>query len=155
MELTRIIKSPILTEKTDRLRANEKNPVFVFKVDYAANKFQIKEAVETIFQVKVASVNTIKVDKKPKKVGRFQGFTTRYKKALVTLSEGTLNYLPESNEAAKAVSEDEKTKKEEKAKRASDVEAKVAKKLAAKKVSAPKQAGAKAKTVQRRKVGGE
>lgn len=155
MELTRIIKSPILTEKTDRLRSNDKKPVYVFKVDYAANKFQIKEAVETIFQVKVESVNTIKVDKKPKKVGRFSGFTTRYKKALVTLSEGTLNYLPSSNDAAKVVSEEETARKEQKAKKASDVEAKVAKKLAAKKTVATKQATTKAKPVQKRKVGGE
>ncbi|PPJ44282.1 50S ribosomal protein L23, partial [Rhizobium sp. KAs_5_22] len=75
-----------LTEKSDYLRT--KNQVLTFKVDFAANKFQIKEAVETIFQVKVAKVNTIKIDKKPKNVGRFHGFTNRYKKAMVTLVEG-------------------------------------------------------------------
>ncbi|WAM08173.1 50S ribosomal protein L23 [Mycoplasmopsis cynos] len=68
MELTNVIKSPILTEKTDKLRSNKNKPVFTFKVDYAANKYQIKEAVETIFNVKVESVNTIKVGEKNQKV---------------------------------------------------------------------------------------
>ncbi|AMD81460.1 50S ribosomal protein L23 [Mycoplasmopsis canis PG 14] len=156
MELTKVIKSPILTEKSDRLRSNEKNQVFTFKVDFAANKYQIKEAVETIFNVKVSSVNTIKVNKKPKNVGRFHGFTNRYKKAMVTLAEGSLNYLP-SNETEAQIVSDEKAveKKEQKAKKVSDVEAKVAKKLATKKTVATKQTAVKKQATTKRKVGGE
>lgn len=64
MELTRVIQAPIITEKTDRLLLDRK---YTFKVDYFANKHQIKQAVETIFKVEVVDVNTIKVGKKPKK----------------------------------------------------------------------------------------
>ncbi|WAM09496.1 50S ribosomal protein L23 [Mycoplasmopsis cynos] len=158
MELTNVIKSPILTEKTDKLRSNKNKPVFTFKVDYAANKYQIKEAVETIFNVKVESVNTIKVAKKPKSVGRFHGFTNRYKKAMVTLVDGSeLNYLPNDNKSEKLEADDKEkfTKKEMNAKKTSDVEAKVAQKLATKKAVATKTASAKKPTVTKRKVGGE
>ncbi|WP_027121261.1 50S ribosomal protein L23 [Mycoplasma leonicaptivi] len=153
MELTRIIKSPILTEKSDYLRT--KNQVLTFKVDFAANKFQIKEAVETIFQVKVAKVNTIKIDKKPKNVGRFHGFTNRYKKAMVTLVEGQeINYIPSEEQ-----SKEDKLKADEvkstKMKKASEVEAKVAQKLAAKKSVATKTSTVKKATTTKRKVGGE
>lgn len=157
MELTKVIKSPILTEKSDRLRSNEKNPVFTFKVDYAANKYQIKEAVETIFNVKVESVNTIKIDKQPRNIGRYHGFSNRYKKAMVKLAEGSnLNYLPSDEQEAKIVSDDKKVaKKEAKAKKSSDVEAKVAKKIATKKSVATKTTAVKKPATTKRKVGGE
>ncbi|QGZ97703.1 50S ribosomal protein L23 [Mycoplasma sp. NEAQ87857] len=156
MELTNVIKSPVLTEKSNILK--EQNQVFVFKVDFHANKFQIKEAVETIFQVKVAKVNVIKVDKKPKNVGRFHGFTNRYKKAMVWLKEGqNLNYLPEDEESNDELKAQEvKVEKEAKAAKAAEVEKRVAQKLAAKKQTATKVAKTtKAQTAPKRKVGGE
>ncbi|BBU47795.1 50S ribosomal protein L23 [Mycoplasmopsis felis] len=157
MELTKVIKSPILTEKTDILRM--KNQVYVFKVDYAANKFQIKEAIETIFNVKVQDVNTIKVGKKPKSVGRFHGFQNRYKKAMVTLKEGQkINYLPAEEKAQMKEAELEQKEKEvklAKTQKSKEIESKVAKKLASKKSVATKTTSTVKKTSTKRKVGGE
>ncbi|MHA3801744.1 50S ribosomal protein L23 [Mycoplasma sp. VS30B] len=157
MELTRVIIAPVLTEKSDIQRANG---VYTFKVDYKANKHQIAEAIETIFNVKVESVRTIKVEKQPKNVGRFHGFTNRYKKAMVTLKTGSdMNYLPADEEEATLVAEEAKVKeaaKAEKAAKSADVEKKAAAKLAAKKSTATKATKTVAKkTTTKRKVGGE
>ena len=82
-----IIKSPIITEKSADLAQN-KNTI-TFSVDVRANKTQIKQAIEKIFDVKVESVNTINVKPKKKSVGRYVGKTNRVKKAIVKLSEGS------------------------------------------------------------------
>lgn len=82
-----IIKAPIITEKTADLVQNQ-NTV-VFSVDVKANKTQIKQAVEKIFNVEVLSVNTINVKPKKKRVGRYVGKTNRVKKAIVKLKEGS------------------------------------------------------------------
>ena len=82
-----IILAPITTEKTMAI-AQSGNKV-VFKVKNDANKVQIKQAVEKIFGVKVLRVNTINVKPKYKRVGRYAGTTSRYKKAIVTLAEGS------------------------------------------------------------------
>lgn len=82
-----IIKAPIITEKSSDLAP--KNNTFVFSVDINANKTQIKQAIEKIFNVKVESVNTINVKPKKKRVGRYVGKTNRVKKAIVKLSEGS------------------------------------------------------------------
>lgn len=81
-----IIKAPIITEKSSDLA---KNNVIVFSVDVKANKTQIKQAIEKVFNVKVDSVNTINVKPKKKRVGRYTGKTVKVKKAIVKLSEGT------------------------------------------------------------------
>ena len=81
-----IIKAPIITEKSSDLA---KNNVMVFSVDVKANKTQIKQAIEKIFNVKVESVNTINVKPKKKRVGRYTGKTNKVKKAIVKLSEGS------------------------------------------------------------------
>lgn len=81
-----IIKAPIITEKSGNIASNEKT--YVFKVDSSANKTQIKQAVEKIFNVKVESVNTVNVHPKKKRVGRYTGMTNKYKKAIVTLVNG-------------------------------------------------------------------
>lgn len=61
---------------------------YTFEVDRRANKTHIKQAVEAMFEgVKVSKVNTINVDGKAKRMGRYQGFTRKYKKAVVTLTE--------------------------------------------------------------------
>lgn len=82
-----IIKAPIITEKSSKL-AQEKNTI-TFSVDLKANKTQIKQAVEKIFNVKVESVNTINVRARKKRVGRHVGLTNRIKKAIVKLKEGS------------------------------------------------------------------
>ena len=82
-----IIKAPIITEKSSDLAQNKNT--FVFSVDVNANKTQIKQAIEKIFNVKVESVNTINVKPNKKRVGRYVGKTNRMKKAIVKLSEGS------------------------------------------------------------------
>ena len=86
MEYRDVIKAPIVTEKTSDLA--QQNTV-VFSVDTRANKTQIKQAVEKIFNVKVESVNTINVHPKKKRVGRYVGKTNKVKKAIVKLKEGS------------------------------------------------------------------
>ena len=81
-----IIYSPVITEKTSALAQNN---VFVFKVAKNANKIQIKQAIEETFNVKVKSVNTLNTKPKAKRVGRYTGKTKTYKKAIVTLCEGS------------------------------------------------------------------
>ena len=81
-----IIKAPVITEKSTAIASNEKS--YVFKVDAKANKSQIKDAIEKIFNVKVESVNTVNVHPKKKRVGRHSGMTNKYKKAIVTLVSG-------------------------------------------------------------------
>ena len=81
-----IIKAPIVTEKSSDLA---KNNVITFSVDIRANKTQIKQAVENIFDVKVESVNTINTKPKTRRVGRYAGKTNKVKKAIVKLKEGS------------------------------------------------------------------
>ena len=81
-----IIKAPIITEKSSNLAANN---VITFSVDVRANKTQIKQAIENIFNVKVESVNTVNVKPKKKRVGRYVGKTNKVKKAIVKLKEGS------------------------------------------------------------------
>ena len=82
-----IIKAPIVTEKSAKL-AQEANTI-TFSVDTKANKTQIKQAVEKVFNVKVESVNTVNVRPKKKRVGRYVGKTNKVKKAIVKLKEGS------------------------------------------------------------------
>ena len=82
-----VIKAPIITEKTATLSQNGR--VYTFSVDPRANKTQIKQAVEKLFNVKVENVNTVNVKPKKKRVGRYVGKTNRVKKAIVKLAEGS------------------------------------------------------------------
>lgn len=77
-----IIKRPVITERTSDLMANKK---YVFEVDIRANKTEIKKAVEQIFKVKVVGVNTLRMPAKPKRYGRYSGFRSEWKKAIVSL----------------------------------------------------------------------
>jgi large subunit ribosomal protein L23 len=88
-----IIKGPCLTEKGDQLQ--ESYGKAVIKVDRNANKVEIKEAVEQIFNVKVDTVRTTKVRGKQKRVGKYLGRTSDWKKAYITLKEGKINFLEE------------------------------------------------------------
>ena len=80
-----IIKAPVITEKSQIAQSEGK---YTFKVDSKANKIEIKEAIEKIFNVKVKAIRTLNVKPKKRRVGRYTGLTTRYKKAIVTLAEG-------------------------------------------------------------------
>ena len=75
-----VIKGPCLTEKGDQLQENFGKAVI--KVDRNANKVEIKEAVEQIFNVKVANVRTTKVRGKQKRVGKYMGRTSDWKKSV-------------------------------------------------------------------------
>lgn len=81
-----IIKAPIITEKSSALAQNN---TYVFSVDVKANKTQIKEAIEKVFNVSVENVNTVNVKPKKKRVGRYAGKTNRVKKAIVKLKKGS------------------------------------------------------------------
>ena len=80
-----ILVRPIITEKNTLL--NEKGK-YTFEVLPDANKIEIKRAVEEIFNVRVTTVNTIKVPGKMRRFGRSAGMTRVWKKAVVTLAPG-------------------------------------------------------------------
>lgn len=77
-----IIIKPIITEASMDMMADKK---YVFKVLKTATKPEIAKAVEEMFKVSVASVNTINMKKKPKRLGVHAGYTSNWKKAIVTL----------------------------------------------------------------------
>ena len=89
-----VIIAPVVTEKSMKLQ-QEENKVTV-KVAPKANKTEIKIAFESIFNVKVVDVNIINVLPRAKRVGRYEGKVSGYKKAIVTLSaDENLNVLAE------------------------------------------------------------
>jgi len=81
-----IIYAPIITEKTAMLAQNENK--YAFKVDPRANKTEIKQAIESIFKVKVVSITTANSHPKKRRVGKYTGYADKYKKAIVKLAEG-------------------------------------------------------------------
>ena len=89
MEFSEVILRPVITEQSMN---NIDERKYTFEVDRRANKNLIKQAVEAMFEgVQVAKVNTINVDGKAKRMGRYQGFTRKYKKAIITLKEESAN----------------------------------------------------------------
>lgn len=79
-----IIIKPVITEKSmDGLQEGK----YTFKVDKNANKLEIAKAVEELFDVKVAKVNTMNCKGRTKRVGRYEGKKPDWKKAIVTLKE--------------------------------------------------------------------
>ena len=86
MNIYSVIKKPHVTEKTS-LGADASNTVAVV-VDKDANKIEIKQAVESLFKVKVADVRTVTVAGKVKRTGKTYGKRSNWKKAYVTLQEG-------------------------------------------------------------------
>ncbi|WP_215742800.1 50S ribosomal protein L23 [Mesomycoplasma hyorhinis] len=139
MNINEIIKAPLLTEKT-HLQMSEN--VYTFKVDRRTNRAEVKKAVEHIFDVKVAKVNIFNVPKKPKKLGRFHGFTNAYKKAIVTISQGSINFYPEDTQEEKEeklrAEQETKAKETTLREKAKKIEEKVAKKLTLKSKSITK-----------------
>jgi len=79
-----VLIKPIITEKTSAMMTNKK---YTFKVHPDANKIEIKYAVEKVFEVQVADVNTMHVKGKKKRVGAHYGYTSDWKKAVVTLTK--------------------------------------------------------------------
>ncbi len=86
MNVYDVLREPLMTEKSMMLR--EEGNKYVFRVHPDANKFQIKQAVETAFKVKVEKINTMNVTGKKKRLGRHQGKKSNWKKAVITLPEG-------------------------------------------------------------------
>ncbi|MDR3253907.1 MAG: 50S ribosomal protein L23 [Endomicrobium sp.] len=86
MDIRNIIKRPIVTEKAAILK--EKNNKYTFVVDKDANKFQIRQAIETLFKVKVENVHTSNYLGKSKKMGIHSGYRNDWKKAIVKLAAG-------------------------------------------------------------------
>jgi large subunit ribosomal protein L23 len=92
--ITKVILGPVIAEKASRVAEN--NNQVVLKVLPNANKTEIKQAVETLFDVKVASVSTANVKGKVKRIGCIMGKRSDWKKAYVTLVDGAdLNFLGE------------------------------------------------------------
>jgi large subunit ribosomal protein L23 len=85
MNAHRIIVRPLITEKNTNLMAFNK---YCFEVDRYATKPQIKQAIESIFNVTVTKVHTMNMRGKLRRRGRQFGYTADWKKAIVTLAEG-------------------------------------------------------------------
>jgi large subunit ribosomal protein L23 len=85
MHAYQIVKRPLITEKATIMK--ERN-MYAFEVAKAANKQQIKEAVETAFKVNVTKVTVMSVPGKMRRIGRRQVLTPMWKKAIVTLTPG-------------------------------------------------------------------
>ena len=82
---TQIIKYPIITDKATRLLENNQ---YSFIVDRYSDKITIKTTIEYLFNVKVMKVNTCRLPRKKKRVGKYIGWKPQYKKAIVSLKEG-------------------------------------------------------------------
>src|SRR5438105_1118016 len=80
-----VINEPHISEKSTILGEQNK---YVFRVHGAANKLEIKKAVEGIYGVNVLAVTTINIPKKKRRLGKTEGFKKAYRKAIVTLKEG-------------------------------------------------------------------
>jgi large subunit ribosomal protein L23 len=79
-----IVRRPIITEKSSLLKESANQ--YVFEVQRHANKIEIKKAVEKLFKVKVLSVAVSNMEGKKKRLGRFTGKKSDWKKAIVKLS---------------------------------------------------------------------
>jgi large subunit ribosomal protein L23 len=92
-KLIDLIRRPIITEKATLILENNQ---YTFEVDAKATKPQIRAAVELMFDVKVAAVNTLKPPRKTRRVGKFMGHRPLYKRAIVTLAPGnSITLFPE------------------------------------------------------------
>jgi large subunit ribosomal protein L23 len=84
-DLADLILKPIVTEKATLLMEQNK---YVFDVTLKATKTDIKAAIESLFDVKVVKVNTLRSPRKKRRVGKYIGYKAQYKRAIVTLGEG-------------------------------------------------------------------
>ncbi len=85
-DLSKVIQRPLVTERGSELR--EQYNKYFFEVNPEANKHEIQQAVEHYFGVKVTNVHTMNMQGKLKRMGRFQGRRSSWKKAIVTLVDG-------------------------------------------------------------------
>ncbi len=83
MHLYEVLKRPITTEKSNRLKDDYRQ--YAFEVDERANKVQIKEAVEKAFKVEVVNVNVMRMARKRRRYGRRVLYTPIWKKAIITV----------------------------------------------------------------------
>ena len=83
-----VIVRPVVTERSMELSTNESDPQYAFIVAKDANNVEIKNAVEKLFKVSVAQVNTMNYRGKARRVGRHLGRRPAYKKAIVRLADG-------------------------------------------------------------------
>ncbi|WP_409290983.1 50S ribosomal protein L23 [Peribacillus sp. SCS-26] len=83
MDARDIIKRPVITEASSDIMADKK---YTFEVDVRANKTQVKDAVQQIFDVQVEKVNIMNYKGKFKRMGRYAGYTNKRRKAIVTLT---------------------------------------------------------------------
>lgn len=91
--LADLVIKPIITEKATFLMEQKK---YVFDVLPKATKPEIKAAIESLFDVTVTDVNTLRLPRKKRRVGRFIGYKPQYKRAIVTLQEGdSITLFPE------------------------------------------------------------
>ncbi|NEP63644.1 MAG: 50S ribosomal protein L23 [Symploca sp. SIO2G7] len=84
-DLPDIIRKPLITEKAT---LNLENNQYTFEVAPKATKPEIKAAIEVLFEVKVTGISTMNPPRKKKRLGRFVGYRSTYKRAVVTLAEG-------------------------------------------------------------------
>ena len=96
MDARDVIKRPIITEAS-MLAVDEKK--YTFEVDVRANKTQVRQAIEEIFDVNVEKVNILNVRAKLKRVGRYAGYTNKRRKAIVKLTEASKDIQLFSEEA--------------------------------------------------------
>ena len=85
-EPTRVILSHVVTEKAERLKAEQSR--YTFKVAPTANKIEVRDAVERLFKVHVREVRVMNYLGKMRRMGRFEGRRQDWKKAIVTLKQG-------------------------------------------------------------------
>ena len=85
MDARDVLIRPVISEKATDLLQDGK---YTFMVPIKANKVQVRQAVEQIFKVKVVSVNTVRMQGKTKRMGKYVGKRSDYKKATVTLAPG-------------------------------------------------------------------
>lgn len=91
--LADLVRRPIVTEKATLLLEQNK---YVFEVVLKATKPEIKAAIESLFNVKVVGVNTLRPPRKKRRVGRFVGYKPQFKRAIVTLADGdSITLFPE------------------------------------------------------------
>lgn len=80
-----LIKYPLITDKTTRLLNNNQ---YTFIVDPKISKSEIKQILEFIFNVQIIKINTVHLPVKKRRVGKFNGTKSHYKKAIIKLAEG-------------------------------------------------------------------
>ena len=85
MDARDVLIRPVISEKATDLLQDGK---YTFMVPIKANKVQVRQAVEQIFKVKAVSVNTVRMQGKTKRMGKYVGKRSDYKKAIVTLAPG-------------------------------------------------------------------